>query len=111
MHFLKYLAMFYLRYYELREQSIWCVYELNAERVRVCLEDKYPSIVFKAKRENAEIHWGDETGLRNDNMNGRSYAPKGKTPVQRIKGTPEKINMISKLPIEGRCVLCSVNKP
>jgi len=27
------------------------------------------------------IFWGDETGLRADDVRGRSYAPPGKTPV------------------------------
>ena len=29
------------------------------------------------------IFWGDETGLRADDVRGRSYAPRGKTPVLR----------------------------
>ena len=27
------------------------------------------------------IHWGDETGISNQDQIGRSYAPKGRTPV------------------------------
>ncbi len=84
------------------QKPIRRAYERNDERVRVWLEEEYPAIEAKAKRENAEIHWGDETGLRSDNVNGRSYAPKGKTPVQRVKGTPEKINMISSVTNRGQ---------
>ena len=77
-------------------------YERNDERVRVWLREEYPAIAAKAKKENAEIHWGDETGLRSDDVNGRSYAPKGKTPIQRVKGTPEKGNMISTITNRGQ---------
>lgn len=84
------------------QKPIRRAYERNNERVRIWLEDEYPSIASKAKRENAEIHWGDETGLRSDDVNGRSYAPKGKTPVQRVKGTPEKLNMISTVTNRGQ---------
>ena len=55
-----------------------------------------------ARSEKAEIQWGDETGLRSDDVNGRGYAPKGKTPVRRAKGTPEKINMISTVTNRGK---------
>ena len=84
------------------QKPIRRAYERNDERVRVWLNNEYPAIAAKAKRENAEIHWGDETGLRSDDVNGRSYAPKGKTPVQRVKGTPEKLNMISTITNRGQ---------
>ncbi len=84
------------------QKPILRAYERNDERVRAWLEEEYPEIAAKAKREEAEIHWGDETGLRSDDVNGRSYAPKGKTPVQRVKGTPEKINMISTVTNRGQ---------
>jgi transposase len=57
-------------------------YEQNPKAVQKWMNEEYPAIVKKAKDENAEIHWGDETGARNSNQHGRSYAPKGKTPVK-----------------------------
>lgn len=77
-------------------------YERNDERVRVWLEEEYPTIAQRARHEGAEIHWGDETGLRSDDVNGRGYAPKGKTPIQQVKGTAEKINMISTVTNKGQ---------
>lgn len=79
------------------QKPIRRAYERNDECVWAWLQDEYPAIASKAKKENAEIHWGDETGLRSDAANGRSYSPKGKTPVQKVKGTPEKLNMVSHL--------------
>ena len=48
------------------------------------------SIEAKAKREKGEIHWGDETELRSDDVNGCSYAPTG-PPIQRVECNPEKL--------------------
>jgi len=70
--------------------------------VQKWLTETYPAIQRKACRERAEIHWGDETGLRSDDVNGRGYAPKGRTPVRRCKGTPEKTNMLSTVTNQGK---------
>jgi transposase len=45
------------------------------------LETAYPAIARRAKRVRAVIYWGDETGISNQDQIGRSYAPKGETPV------------------------------
>lgn len=41
-------------------------YEQRIPEVKAWLEEEYPKIQDRAKQENAEIYWGDETGLRND---------------------------------------------
>lgn len=77
-------------------------YERCEKSVRRWIDEEYPGIAAKARQEGAEIHWGDETGLRSDDVTGRGYAPKGSTPVRRTKGTPEKINMISTVTNRGK---------
>lgn len=77
-------------------------YERSEPAVRKWLTETYPAIKRKARQEGAEIHWGDETGLRSDDVNGRGYAPKGQTPVRLAKGTPEKTNMISTVTNQGK---------
>lgn len=77
-------------------------YERSEPAVRKWLEEDYPALQQKARQEGAEIHWGDETGLRSDDVNGRGYAPRGRTPVRRVKGTPEKTNMISTVTNQGK---------
>ena len=77
-------------------------YERSEPAVQKWLTQTYPAIRRKAAGEGAEIHWGDETGLRSDDVNGRGYAPKGQTPVRRAKGTPEKTNMISTVTNQGK---------
>jgi hypothetical protein len=49
-------------------------------------EQEYPAIERRAKTEGGEIHWGDETALVNTDVRGRSYAPRGKTPVAMAVG-------------------------
>ena len=58
-------------------------YEQNPTEVRHWLRHEYPAIVAQARRARGVIFWGDETGLRADDVRGRSYAPPGKTPVVR----------------------------
>jgi len=48
------------------------------------LNETYSKIAKHAKTEHVEIQWGDETGLRSDDVRGRGYAPRGKTPVVRV---------------------------
>lgn len=57
----------------------------------------------QAKEEGAEIHWGDETGVKAEDQVGRGFAPKGQTPVRRHSGKKDqKINMISSITNQGK---------
>lgn len=76
--------------------------ERREPEVQAWLENDYPAIVKRAKAEAAEIHWGDETGLSNQANYGRSFAPKGKTPVIRRKAKRFSQSMISSLTNRGR---------
>jgi transposase len=77
-------------------------YEQNPKSVQRWLEEEYPAIVERAQKEEAEIQWGDETGIRNDCQYGRSYAPRGKTPAMLIPAKRERINMISSITNQGK---------
>jgi transposase len=77
-------------------------YEQNPKSVEKWMEEEYPKIKKKAKSENGEIHWGDETGIKNSSHFGRSYAPKGKTPVRRTMGKRLSTNMISSITNQGK---------
>ena len=59
-------------------------YEQDPAAVRRWLRRDYPAIAARAKAEGGPIFWGDETGLRSDDVRGRSYAPRGRTPVVRV---------------------------
>jgi transposase len=77
-------------------------YEQNVKSVQKWLIEEYPAIVKKAKTENAEIHWGDETGIRNTSQYGRSYAPIGQTPTKTTMAKRISLNMISTVTNQGK---------
>ena len=77
-------------------------YEQRASEVKAWLEESYPEIKRRAKKENADIYWGDETGLRNNCQHERGYSPKGKTPTIRVNAKSESINMISAVTNQGK---------
>jgi DNA-binding transcriptional MerR regulator len=77
-------------------------YEQNPKMVKKWLDEQYPAIAARAKKEQAEIHWGDETGLCSDSQHGRSYAPRGKTPAIRLCAKRERINLISSITNQGK---------
>lgn len=77
-------------------------YEQNSQSVQKWLTEEYPAIVKKAKTEKAEIHWGDETGIRNTSQYGRSYAPIGQTPTKTTMAKRISLNMISTVTNQGK---------
>lgn len=85
------------------QKPIRRAYEQSPAAVQAWLEGEYPGIEQRAKREGAEIHWGDETALVNTDVRGRSYAPSGKTPVaMAIGGTRHKLSMIATVTNQGK---------
>src|SRR5690242_1210701 len=76
--------------------------ERQDEAVRAWLESTYPAIARKARAQRGEIHWADETGLSNQANYGRSFAPRGHTPVIRRPGKRFSQSMISSLTNRGK---------
>ncbi|MEX2964810.1 IS630 family transposase, partial [Microbulbifer sp. TYP-18] len=76
-------------------------YEQRPAAVKQWLEEDYPEIKNRAKKENAEIYWGDETGIRSDCQHERGYAPRGKTPVVHLNAKRASVNMISAITNQG----------
>jgi transposase len=69
--------------------------------VQAWLAEHYPKIAARAKAEGAQIHWGDETGVSNQAAYGRSFAPKGQTPVIRRTARRHTTSMISSVTNRG----------
>jgi transposase len=84
------------------QKPIRKAYEQRPAAVKKWLEEEYPVIAQRAKGEGAEIHWGDETGLRSDDVRGRSYSPKGQTPVVKVCSNRESLSLISTVTNQGR---------
>ena len=92
----------YLKRWGYTPQKPWKkAYEQSPVAVGRWLGEQYPTIAKRAKQEGAEIHWGDETGLRSDDVRGRGYAPKGQTPVLRINSRREGLSVISTVTNKG----------
>lgn len=76
-------------------------YEQDPAAVKRWLKEEYPAIGAAAKHEQAEIHWGDQMGLRSDHQTGTSYGRRGKTPVIPATGQRFGCNMMSTLTNRG----------
>lgn len=77
-------------------------YERDDAAVKDWLLIEYPKIKARAKRENAEISWGDETGVRSDESRHRGYAPPGQTPIIRIPARRKSLSMIAAATNQGK---------
>jgi transposase len=92
----------YLKSWGLSPQKpVYKAYEQDPEAVKKWLNKDYPKIKRKAKKEKAEIYFGDETGVRSDHHTGKSYSLKGQTPVVKKTGQRFGLNMISAVSAKG----------
>jgi len=76
-------------------------YAQDDVRVRDFKEKEYPAIATRAKAENAEIYWGDETGVCNTANYERGFSPKGQPPVLKVETKRERVSMISAITNKG----------
>jgi transposase len=74
----------------------------NPVEVDRWLKDDYPAIKKRAKKENAEIAWGDETCCQNESNYVKGYAPIGQTPVLPVGNEHFRISMISAVTNQGK---------
>lgn len=77
-------------------------YEQQPAQIRKWLDEAYPSIVRKARKHGAEIHWCDETGLSSEANVCRGYSPLGTKPVMRTSGQRFSVSMISSITNQGQ---------
>lgn len=83
------------------QKPISKAFEQNPERVKLWLDKEYPAIKKRAAKENAIIYFEDEVGMRSDHQAGKSYAPKGITPVIKKTGQRFSLNMVSAISNKG----------
>jgi transposase len=77
-------------------------YFQDSEKVKSWLEENYPALVNKAKKEKGEIQWLDEMGARSDDQTGRTYSKKGQTPVVKVSGVRFSCNFIKSITNLGK---------
>lgn len=75
--------------------------EKNPSLVKAWLKEEFPEIKKQARAQNAEIFFGDESGVRSDFHSGTTWAIKGRTPVVRHTGQRFSLNMISAVSNRG----------
>jgi len=76
-------------------------YERDPVAVQRWLDEEYPAIEKQAQAEKAEIHWGDQMGLRSDHQTGTSYGRRGQTPVIPGTGQRFRCNVMSTITNRG----------
>jgi transposase len=76
-------------------------HEQDPAAVRRWLRREYPAIAARAKRARGVIFRGDETGLRSDDVRGRSCAPRGRTPLVRVCHRRAGLSLISAVTNRG----------
>jgi transposase len=84
-----------------RQKPLRRAYERDPEAVREWLEKDYPRIKARAIVRGAEIFFLDETGVRSDQPLGRTWSPRGQTPVVEVTGKRQSINAISAVAASG----------
>lgn len=84
------------------QKPLMRAFQQNPALVEKWLREEYPQIQAKAKRIGADVFFGDEAGVRSDFHSGKTWAPKGKTPVIRTTGARFGFNMISAVSPKGQ---------
>jgi len=77
-------------------------YKQDPLAVAEWLEKKYPEIERRATKEDGEIHWGDETGVRSTCQHSRGYARPGETPELIVPGSRFSVDMIATITNQGK---------
>jgi transposase len=76
--------------------------EQNPQAVRTWLEETWPAIRAKAKADGGEVLFADQVGIRSDQVTGRTWGEKGRTPIVRRSGNRFSVNAMSAISTKGR---------
>lgn len=83
------------------QRPLWRAYQQNPEAVDRWLNKEFPAIKRRAAKENAEIFFGDEAGVRSDHHSGTTWGKRGKTPIVSTTGARFGFNMLSAISRRG----------
>ena len=83
------------------QRPLHMAYEQNPDLVRTWLKREFPRIKARAKREKAQIFFGDEASVRSDYHAGTTWGAIGETPVVRATGQRVSCNMLSAISAKG----------
>lgn len=83
------------------QRPVYQALERDQEKRRKWMEEIFPAIRGRAKKEGARIFFADEAGCRTDHHAGTTWAPVGQTPVVDGTGKRESIGMASAISMRG----------
>lgn len=66
------------------------------------IEEEYPRILREAARRNAHLAFVDETGFMLNPVVRRTFAPRGKTPVNRVADPHARISVVGAIVVDPR---------
>lgn len=84
------------------QRPIERAYQQDPVKVDKWLSKEYKAIKREAKREGRVIYFEDEAGFHETASYGKTWAPKGKTPIIKSTGARVKVNCISAISSKGK---------
>jgi len=83
------------------QKPLYHALERDEALVQQWLKQEYPRIKALARRQNAEIYFGDAAHMRSDHHAGRTWGKKGETPVVLSSGARYSMSLISAVTSRG----------
>lgn len=77
------------------QRPLYRAWQQNPVLVEQWRQEEFPKIAARAKKEGALIFFADESGVRSDHHAGRTWAPRGQTPIVKATGARFSFNMLS----------------
>jgi transposase len=76
-------------------------YQRDPQAIARWQRDTYPAIARRARAEQADIYFWDESGFRADAVQGKTWGAKGHTPVVQVPGQRQRIGAASAVSAQG----------
>ena len=76
-------------------------YQRDPQAIERWQRETYPGIAAAARHSGADIYFWDESGFRADTVHGKTWAPKGQTPVVQRPGQRQSISAASAVNAKG----------
>src|SRR6476646_10650490 len=76
-------------------------YQRDPQAIERWQRETYPGIAAAARQSGADVYFWDESGFRADTVHGKTWAPKGKTPVVQRPGQRQSISAASAVNAKG----------
>lgn len=84
--------------------------ERDESLVRRWLEKEYPQIKAMAKKQGADIYFGDAAHIRSDHHAGRTWGAKGATPIVQATGSRHGMSLMSAVSARGHMRFMIIDK-